>query len=109
MVAKWLQNTPRFLGADLVYTPAMADPAAVARQLLEHHRNASECEFYAAAHALEAGKLILEIRRELKGHHFSAWLRTQCPLDSRTARRYLNHARNVVEAASSRLVSNRPA
>jgi hypothetical protein len=77
-------------------TPALLDLAG--RIVAEHHACAVALRA-GLAHAMAAGRLLLEARAAVGHGGWSAWLAAHCPFSERTAQGYMRVARHAGELA----------
>lgn len=71
---------------------ALAEPA---KQIREEHRLAIECRDSAIRHAIEAGRLLLQVKQNLGHGEFIPWVEAWCPFKYSTAARYMSAAKQI--------------
>ena len=67
--------------------------AEFAARINHEHRLANQRLGESLAHAVEAGKLLLETRKDIEHGHWLAWVRTNCEFSPRMAQNYIRLAR----------------
>jgi hypothetical protein len=74
--------------------------AELAAHIQAEHRATIEAIRTGTRHAMTAGELLLEAKRQLKHGHWVEWLEANCAISDRTAQTYMHLARNraVLEA-----------
>jgi hypothetical protein len=78
--------------------PSLADLAA---RIQREHESAAGALKSAVIHAIEAGSLLLEAKRQLKHGGWLQWLHDNCEIPERTVQAYMRLARLPVEKRSA--------
>ncbi|SDR31598.1 Protein of unknown function [Rhizobiales bacterium GAS113] len=73
--------------------------AAIAADIRALHAGIRRSAEHAARDTIEAGKLLIEAKAGLAHGEWENWLRQNCDLSARTARRYMTIARSGLEPA----------
>lgn len=61
----------------------------VVTEIQHHHREATAAAGVAIKHAIEAGRLLIEVKAQLPHGEFGDWVEGQCGFSYRAARRYM--------------------
>jgi hypothetical protein len=82
-----------------------AGDLAVIREINEHHRLAHEYKDEAKEHAIECGKLLIEMKAKLPYGDFGDWIKKNCTFRSSMAALYMKAAKNPTALEKSPLRS----
>ncbi|WP_181184453.1 DUF3102 domain-containing protein [Cupriavidus pinatubonensis] len=75
----------------------LATLPALASQIATEHAAAQSAYRQAVAHAIAVGRLLATAKAECGHGHFENWVRDNCPFSPRTARAYMQAARQLPE------------